>query len=60
MKWYIAKCYYSGNRVVELRTQACDTVGLEPIAAAIAYGFTGRMPVKVKFDLCPIQMGATT
>ena len=60
MKWYIAKCYYNGGRVVKFRTQACDTVGLKPIAAAIAYGFTGRIPVEIVFDLCPIQMGATT
>ena len=60
MKLYIAKCYYSGGMVVKFRTQACDTIGLEPLAAAIAYGLTGRAPLWVDFDLCPIQIGETT
>ena len=55
MKWYIAKCYFNGGRVIKFRTQAYSTEGLEPTANAIAMTFTGRIPEKVEFVLCPIQ-----
>lgn len=55
MKWYIAKCYFNGGRIIKFRTQAYNTEGLEPTANAIAMTLTGRIPDRIEFDLCPIQ-----
>lgn len=55
MKWYIAKCYFNGGGVLKFRTQAHSTEGLKPTVNAIVMTFTGRVPDRVEFALCPIQ-----
>ena len=54
MKMYIAKCFF-GNKVIKCRTQAHSIEGLEPTANAIAMTFTGRIPDRIEFVLCPVQ-----
>ena len=58
MKMYIAHCHYSGGRTVKFRTQAEDNQSVEtlkPIANAIAFTFTQKMPESVEFVPCPVQ-----